>query len=133
MAGAAAADAQPDLAEINVQFVVDDGDMLGTDLVEINDGPDRFATEVHKSRRFHSDNAGITDLAAAELAFQVLLDHPVFHFAGFADEVVNTVETDIMPGQIILFTGITKPNQENSLVKPDSIKHRWVTDLGSFL
>src|SRR5665213_556584 len=123
MAGTAAAYAQADLAEIYVQFVVDDSDVFRIDFVEAGDGLHGFAAEVHKSCRFDGNHASITDLAAAELAFEVLLDHPIFHLAGFADEVVNTHETDVMPGQIILLARIAETNQQNSFIKPDSIKH----------
>jgi len=54
------------LSEINVQLVVNNGDVIGVNFIKIHDFLDRLATEIHKTSRLDGDHSDFAYAAGAE-------------------------------------------------------------------
>src|SRR5258708_26442094 len=109
MPGGAAAALDPQLALGEIELVMDDRDLAGSELEEARRGADRFAGIVHEGLRLQHHDAFAADRPFRELALEAILEGGK---GMAADDLVHRHEADIVPGARIAGPGIAEPDDE---------------------
>src|SRR5688500_18197071 len=71
--GSPSPDSRTDLADRNIQFVVNDCNVFRIDFVEVHNGLYGLPAEIHECGRLDSNNLGIAELCLCEAAFEIFL------------------------------------------------------------
>lgn len=127
MAGRGATNAQTNLAEVDVELVVNDSDILGSDLVEADYSLYCLAAQIHERRGLDSDDLRFTDPPFRQIALKIFLLDPRFHICHLGDEIINTVEADVVPGIVVLFADVSQANEQNRLVLAERVELDGIT------
>src|SRR5260221_13325729 len=109
MPGGAAAALDPQLALGEIELVMDDRDLAGSELEEARSGADRFAGIVHEGLRLQHHDAFAADRPFREFALEAILEG---REGMAADDLVHRHEADIVPGARIAGPGIAEPDDE---------------------
>ncbi len=103
----AAADTGADLAEWDVELVVDYHDAVGVDFVEVGGGLDSLATKVHEGGWLDNNNLGVAKLSLGKVALEVFFLDPVVKALVFS-ETVNGLEADVVARAVVFFADVAK-------------------------
>jgi len=110
VAALTAAQLEPDLAEVDVEFVVNDDDVPGFDRVELRQRADVPAGLVHVGARFGEHDRAPAEAAGGDLGAGALVHlerriHP-------RREQVGDHEPDVVPGLGILRTRVAQADDQ---------------------
>src|SRR5579885_2896617 len=109
MAGGAAAALHPQLSLLEVELVVDDGDLAGIELEEARRRAHRLTAVVHEGLRLQQHDLAPGDRPFRELALEA---RPEGAERMAADDRVHRHEADIVPRTLVAGSGIAEPDDE---------------------
>jgi hypothetical protein len=132
VAGRATADTGTNLPESNIEFIVDDHDMLGRNLIKMCYRLHGFPTQVHKGCGFEGDDFAVADSPFCHADLHVFLFNPRAELHG-ARKRVDALKTNVVTRPNILVAGVTEADDKQGFIEAGTKESSRVAYLWSFL
>lgn len=129
----AAAFADTDLAEVNVELIMHDHCFIGVNFIKMTDRLDGFPTIVHERRGLDGNNPGFAHLTGRHMAFEILFVDPWAHLNRLLDKSIKARKADVVARPVVFFADVAEADNQHIAVQADGSKRYGVGCLGSSL